>query len=164
MDPDDVSSPPVEFSSWRLALDAATTRRAYANGVGTYNPRCCIECACFRRLVQRDRLPAELKDLLDKSGVDPNQPAEVWGVPEVGFINAWWHAVGKILEGPTDRPRHTSSSDLRAEAGVTGVTTSLALVDSSLKDYDLIQIEFAWESPVVLAEFETIGPGDYDPR
>jgi hypothetical protein len=105
--------------------------------------------------------PSEVVEFLREVGVDPIVETEIaaFGRESTGLhvISGWLHAIGRIVDGP----------EARIPSGVDGFTLhtttiegafELALLDGkalaapSLRDHDLIQVEFLTRLPWLLPE------------
>lgn len=91
----------LQFDGWRLAYDADSTREAY-RAAERYSCDC-VDCRNFFE-VRGGHFPEELQALFRTLGVDPERPAEVYGVaPTDGrtqLYEGFYHFVGAVIEDP----------------------------------------------------------------
>ena len=98
--------PTLSLGEWRIATDLVATR---AIPLIVPAPACGRGCAWCRNwaVAHVEALPEFLRSQLGRMGIDPSKPTDLYanGSPEPGSgvipHRATFHAVGKILSGPS---------------------------------------------------------------
>lgn len=145
------------FGPWPVEFDAAAASATYAHLSGP-DASCCNSCASFGEVMRADVLPAEVTAFLQRVGVDPAKPQEVWGAPDSGFLAGWWIIVGQLPEGPWDGgPR---GANFEPSPGFQCWLTDHVIRQSwpNTPDAPLLQLEFSWESPLLVELEQTAWP------
>ncbi len=95
--------PTLSISHWKIAVDLENTRRIQRSP-GMLATDCeCDQCSNWR-MVFDEVLPDDLLKELARVGISPGYPSDCYGYgPEEGVekFRVWFHAVGKILSGPS---------------------------------------------------------------
>jgi hypothetical protein len=140
-----------DFHDWRLEVEPNVTREAYTV-LAEPDPSCCDACATFRSIVKRQFLPPRLQQFLLAVGADPAKPAEVFGAPESGFINAWWFFVGRVLDGEWAGGGANAYVELSPDAKcwVTGAPSATPPI--AFGSHPVCQIEVVWDNASLVAE------------
>lgn len=143
----------MKIGPWRVAFDPDATARSYL-GVPASGPEACGCQTCRNFLAARPLVYSlDILETFRALGINPEREAEVvdYGPieesPGYRAAGGWFHAVGRVLEGPPD----LSGADVTGPAQLR-VTRRVSLVPDAFGDQPVIQIEWFGAVPWVLDE------------
>ena len=96
--------PTIPLAEWRLAVDVGATRALTAEADFPTRDCRCDDCGRWAALY-REAFPAELLEELQRVGVDPAHPSDVYTLHDDGVdrtLRLTFHVIGRILSGPAD--------------------------------------------------------------
>jgi hypothetical protein len=153
----------IAYRDWIVEADPDATRNALSI-TEPMGPSTCSCANCRNFLAARELgivYPTEVVMFLREMGLDPIVETEIapFGREPSGMhvVSGWAHAVGRIVAGPEARmPSGADGFTLHTTAIEGAFELALlegkALAPPSLRDQELIQIEFLTRLPWLLAE------------
>ena len=138
------------YGSWTFTVDRQATTAAYANEAAGGADTCdCAGCRNFR-IARSEVFPVEFLKFLDELGVDFKKDGEVYEIARLDtglhVYGGWYHFVGQLIE-TGDFPQEEYGPHFRA-----WLQRASAPMLPSLKDKDLVQVEFAADAVPWLLE------------
>ena len=137
-----------------LEVDVQATRKAY-EVLSEVDVSCCNACAVHVEAVKTGAFPPSFIEELERAGIDPLRPLEVWGAPDGGFLNGWFLFVGSVQEEWTGDGEGAFQSPV--EGFKFWATGQLSMrPPPELEGRQLAQIEFLWENSPVLKRLDAL--------
>lgn len=140
----------MKVGPWFIETDVEQTKRFYDDFHLITEDCSCDYCANY--ILACDKFPLEIKDLFDSLGIDPCKEGEVSEYVKnkdgKHFYRAFYHIIGKIIEGPQLWGKEASTYNL---AGFEiGFTEDLDLVPEEFP-MPTVQVEIHMNIPWLLS-------------